>query len=263
MFNKKGMKYIEYNNNDRICYITLNRPDKKNALNYDFVSELKDAFIKASKDVDCKIIILKANGDVFSAGADLAYLEQLQKNTYEENLADSEHLKKLFELIYKLDKIVIAQVEGHAIAGGCGLATVCDFVFSVPEAKFGYTEVKIGFIPAIVMFFLIRKIGESRAKELLLSGQLIHVDKALEIGLANAIFDEKNIERDVKEFAMQLCNKTSANSLKLTKQLIAQIQSLNLEDALSLASKANAKARNSDDCKKGISAFLKKEKFDW
>jgi methylglutaconyl-CoA hydratase len=142
---------IDFTINNRVGYITLNRPDKRNALSFELIRELKEAFYNAERDDAVKVIVLRAHGEVFCAGADLAYLQQLQEFSYEQNLADSNHLKDLFFQIYTLQKVVIAQVQGHALAGGCGLATVCDFTFSVPEAKFGYTEVKIGFIPAIVM----------------------------------------------------------------------------------------------------------------
>ncbi len=158
------MPLIETSVKDRIGYIVLNRPDKRNALSPEMVSELKLAFKKAEDNAAVKVIVLKANGESFCAGADLAYLQDLQKFSYEENLADSRHLKELFLQIYTLRKVVIAQVQGSAMAGGCGLATVCDFVYAVPESKFGYTEVKIGFIPAIVMVFLLRKIGEAGLK---------------------------------------------------------------------------------------------------
>jgi len=156
------MRLVKYTVEDRVGYISLNRPEKRNALSYEMVTELKQAFNNAEEDESCKVIILQAEGKVFCAGADLAYLQQLQNNTYEENLEDSTHLMELFKQIYTSSKIVIAKVHGHAIAGGCGLATVCDFSFTVPEAKFGYTEVKIGFIPAIVKVFLLRKIGEGK-----------------------------------------------------------------------------------------------------
>ena len=160
------MSLIIYSVKDRVGYITLNRPEKRNALSSELVTALKEAFATAKNDRDVKVIVLKANGESFCAGADLAYLQQLQQFSFQENLADSNHLKDLFLQIYQLEKVVVAQVQGHALAGGCGLATICDFVFAVPEAKFGYTEVKIGFIPALVSIFLIRKIGEQKAKQL-------------------------------------------------------------------------------------------------
>ncbi len=257
------MNYIIYKTENRIAYITLNRPEKRNALNAELVEELKSCFDKAEKDSNVKVVILKANGDAFCAGADLAYLKSLQTNTYEENLADSNNLMHLYEKIYKLKKIVIAQIEGHAIAGGAGLATVCDFVFSVPEAKYGYTEVAIGFVPAIVSIFLLRKIGEAKAKELLLTGKIVSSEKALEYGVFNFIEEKLEIENSVNIFAENIINRASQDSLRLTKELINNVQSLNLDNALKYASEMNATARATADCKKGISAFLNKEKISW
>ncbi len=256
-------QYIEYRNDSRVNEIILNRPDKRNALNADYVTELKAAFAQAQNDDKCRVVILKANGKAFSAGADLAYLEQLQKNTFDENLEDSNHLKELFEQIYYHPKPVIAQIEGHAIAGGCGLATVCDFSFSVPEALFGYTEVKIGFIPAIVMVFLLRKIGEGKSKELLLTGKLIEANIAKEFGLINGIYPADIIEETVMQFAEELAKSTSGQSLALTKQMIADVQHLPFKDGLDFAARKNAEARATNDCKKGIGAFLEKKQLIW
>lgn len=257
------MNQVEYTVQDRIGYITLNRPEKRNALSFELVAALKDAFDIAENDNAVKVIVLRANGEAFCAGADLGYLQQLQKFSYEENLADSNHLKELFQKIYTLKKVVIAQVQGHALAGGCGLATVCDFSFSVPEAKFGYTEVKIGFIPAIVMIFLLRKIGEGKARQLLLTGDLITAEDARAIGLINTIVPKETLEQEVYTFAQRLITTNSATSMEYTKQMIAAVPSLSLEDALTFASTMNAKARASDDCIKGIQAFLSKEKISW
>lgn len=256
-------KYLEYLTLDRITFITLNRPEKRNAFNEVLVEELKEAFSNAEKDDQTKIVILKANGKVFSAGADLGYLQALQKNSFEENLADSNNLKDLFQQIYTLKKVVIAQVEGHAIAGGCGLATVCDFTFSVPEAKFGYTEVKIGFVPAIVMVFLLRKIGEAKTKDLLLTGKLINATEAKDYGIVNNIFSAEKINGEVTAFALKLCQETSGQSLEITKEMISQVQNMSFEKAFDFAAEMNAKGRGTTDCKKGISSFLNKEKINW
>lgn len=257
------MEFVLYHCQNRVAYITLNRPDKRNALNFKVVDELKQAFKQAQEDENAKVIVLKAEGKVFCAGADLEYLQTLQSNTYEENLADSSHLKELFEQIYTHPKIVIAQIHGHAIAGGAGLATVCDFSFSVPDAQFGYTEVKIGFIPAIVMVFLLRKIGEGRAKELLLSGDLISAQKAQEFGLINYIVDAENLASEVEKFTLHLCQNNSEQSLARTKQMIAKVQEMPLIEALNFAAQENATARESPDCKKGIASFLEKKPLEW
>jgi methylglutaconyl-CoA hydratase len=257
------MDLVLYEVRERIGYLTLNRPEKRNALSPELVNALKNAFTKAENDPGVKVVVLRSNGEAFCAGADLAYLQQLQKFSLEDNLADSNHLKGLFLKIYQLSKVVIAQVQGHALAGGCGLTTVCDFVFAVPEAKFGYTEVKIGFVPALVSVFLIRKVGEQRAKHLLLSGELVQGEQAREFGLINDVASKAQLGDTVSAFAQKLIKHNSGHSMGLTKQLIDQVQSLSLSDALTLAAKINADARASDDCKKGISAFLDKKDLAW
>ena len=256
------MKYIQYESKERIGYITLNRPEKRNALSYEVVSVLKQAFTQADQDEGAKVIVLRANGKAFCAGADLAYIQQLQNNTYEENVEDSNHLKELFEQIYTMQKVVIAQIQGHAIAGGCGLATVCDFGFTVPEAKFGYTEVRIGFVPAIVKVFLLRKIGEMKAKELLLTGELIDAEEAKKFQLVNQVV-EGNLESKVEDFAQMLITKNSGQSMGLTKQMIAHVQNLDLNEGLNYAAEMNARARAKEDCKKGIASFLDKKPISW
>ncbi|MCD4794466.1 MAG: enoyl-CoA hydratase/isomerase family protein [Bacteroidales bacterium] len=257
------MQYISLTTKDRIGYITLNRPEKRNALNAQLIDELKQAVKLAENDNNAKIIILKAEGKAFCAGADLEYLQSLQTNSYDENLKDSENLMELFRMIYISKKVFIAQVEGHAVAGGAGLATVCDFIFSVPEAKYGYTEVSIGFVPAIVSVFLIRKIGEAKAKDLLLTGKIITASQAKEMNIFNKVINKDEIKKTVFNFAQELINNTSEESLKLTKQLINKVQDTDYNSALKYAAKINAESRATNDCKKGIAAFLNKEKIKW
>ncbi len=257
------MSLVNYLVKERVGYITLNRPDKRNALSYELVRDLKKIFADAENDPAVKIVVLKANGESFCAGADLAYLQQLQNFSYEQNLEDSKHLKDLFLQIYTLKKIVIAQIQGHALAGGCGLATVCDFSFAVPEAKFGYTEVKIGFIPALVAVFLVRKIGEQKARQLLLTGEIIKADEAVSRGLISKVVEAKELEASVFEFAQGLIRSNSAQSMQLTKQLLSDVQTLPLHQALELAATMNANARSTEDCKKGIASFLNKQELYW
>lgn len=253
----------EYKTDNRIAYITLNRPEKRNALNPELVKSLTNLFLKAGNDEEVKVVVLKAAGEVFSAGADLEYLQTLQNNSSQDNLEDTVALKDLFYSIYTLPKLVIAQVEGHAIAGGCGLAAVCDIVFAVPEAKFGYTEVKIGFVPALVACFLVRKLGEGRVRELLLSGELIDTVKASDYGLINFVTDKNSISSQVRSYAERSAAGVSGNSLSITKQLIHSAQNLSLEESLQEAIRLNVKTRSSADCKKGIASFLDKKKLEW
>jgi methylglutaconyl-CoA hydratase len=257
------MQFLKYETQGNLAYITLNRPEKRNAFSFALVKELKEAFSQAETDTQVKVVILQAEGAVFCAGADLEYLQKLQTLSYEENLEDSMFLKELYAQMYHFPKIIIASVQGHALAGGCGLITVCDFVFAVPEAKFGYTEVKIGFVPAIVMGFLLRKVGETKAKSLLISGNLIAAKEALEIGLINEVVSHQALTTTVELFAKSLCENNSAEAMSMTKKLIAQIQDMPLSVALDVAATTNASARGTTDCKRGIAAFLNKEKIVW
>ncbi|WP_151087455.1 enoyl-CoA hydratase/isomerase family protein [Hymenobacter baengnokdamensis] len=257
------LRFLQYEVQDRLAYITLNRPAKRNALSANVVTELKQAFEQAEADDKVKVIILRATGDVFCAGADLKYLQELQDNTYQENLADSTHLMQLFHQIYTLKKLVIGQVQGHALAGGCGLAALCDITFAVPEAKFGYTEVKIGFLPAVVSVFLLRRIGEARTKQLLLSGDIISAQQALEYGLITFIAEKDQLADTVRAYALRLARENSGHSIEITKEILARLPELALEDGLRYAAERNAATRASDDCRRGIAAFLNKEKLDW
>jgi methylglutaconyl-CoA hydratase len=256
-------EFVRFEVSDRVAWITIDRPDKRNALNAKVVSELLMAFQAAEEATDVKVCVLRANGKAFCAGADLDYLKQLQAFDFDQNLQDSNHLKSLFEWIYKMGKPVIAMVQGHAIAGGAGLATVCDFAFSVPEAQFGYTEVRIGFIPAIVSIFLIRKIGETRAKELLLSGDIIDAATAERYNMITKVVAADAIEAHVKAFAARLCSQNSGQSMAITKKMIGDVQHFPVTEALNFAARMNARARGSEDCKRGIAAFLNKEEIVW
>lgn len=258
-----NFKFIQYHSEDRIAFITLNRPQKRNALNAGMIEELQEAFGEAAKEVQVKVVILKASGEVFSAGADLEYLLELQQNSYAENLADSRRLKDLFLQIRSCPKIVLAQVQGHAIAGGCGLVTACDLVYSDPQARFGYTECRIGFVPALVAGFLLQKTGEGKTRELLLTGELITAEQAKACGLVNYICREGKLEDEAQAFAKKLASETSGASIAYTKELLSALSGMSLSQGLELAAELNARARMGEDFRKGIRAFLSKEKPQW
>lgn len=246
-----------------VGYVTLNRPEKRNALSSKLVNALHHGFSIMLEDPNVKVVVLQAEGEVFSAGADLKYLKKLQSNSFEDNLEDSNKLKELLHFIYSFQKPVIAKVQGHAIAGGCGLTSVCDYVISASTAKFGYTEVKIGFIPALVLVFLLRKIGESHASKLLMTGNLIDANEAFRIGMVHEVVEGSELDARTSAFAEQLVENNSGLSMKLTKEMIKSVPSLDLTTALNYAAKMNATARSTEDCKRGIEAFLNKEKVHW
>ncbi|PSQ70955.1 MAG: methylglutaconyl-CoA hydratase [Bacteroidetes bacterium QH_9_67_14] len=202
--------------------LTLDRPDKRNALNAALVGDLKDALAETAEDDDVRTVVLTGAGSAFSAGADLASLEALQEASPEENLADSEHLAALFEQIYRHPKPVIAKINGHAIGGGAGLAAVCDFSLIAEEARVGFTEVKIGFVPAIVMVFVRRKLGETAARDLLLRGRLLSGTEAAEVGLVTRAMPEGRLDARAEELADEVATETSPAAVRLTKEALAQ-----------------------------------------
>jgi methylglutaconyl-CoA hydratase len=248
---------------ERVGYLELNRPERRNALNSEMVEAIKRVLNEFEKDNEVKIIVIKAAGKVFCSGADLGYLQSLQTNTYEENLEDSQNLRDLFQRIYTFPKVVIAQIQGHALAGGCGLASVCDFSFAVPGSKFAYTEVKIGFIPALVMVFLIKKIGVGKARHLMLDGDLITADEARNIGLINWVVEDDELEDKVYAYAQKLINGNSGQSMAKIKEMVFDLEGKNLEESLDYAAIMNALARGTEDCQKGIASFLNKQNITW
>ena len=254
---------IHYAVHDRVAAITLNRPDKRNALNSALVAALGEALNAAAADEAVRVIVLTGAGNVFSAGADLAALETLQSASAMDNLADSEHLAALFEQIYLHPKPVIARVNGHAIAGGCGLAAVCDVAIAATRAKLGFTEVRIGFVPAIVMVFVLRKLGEAAARDLLLRGALVTAEEAAAMGLITRAVAPESLDEAVDALARELATQTSASAVALTKKMLAQVPGMGLREALAYATQMNAFARSTPDCQAGIAAFLNKTDPPW
>lgn len=259
-----GHSHLTYRVENRIAEITLSRPEKRNALNDVLVQELTDVFSQTGKNSSVKVVILTGSEQSFCAGADLEYLQKLSAYSLAENQEDSRKLMKLFQLIYEMRKPVIAMVNGPAIAGGCGLATVCDFIIASREhARFGYSEVKIGFVPALVMVFLVKKLGEGKARELVLSGRVIDAQQANQIGLVTQVVDHRQLNAVTRELAQELAENNSANSMALTKEMLTTIHHMDFVQALDYAANMNAVTRMTDDCRKGITAFLKKEKIQW
>lgn len=251
------------NREGRVLTLTLSRPDKRNALNAELVAALSARLAEAARDADIRVVVLTGEGRVFSAGADLAALEALQTAGAEENLADSARLAALFEAIYRHPKPVVAMVNGHAIAGGAGLAAVCDLSIASDEARFGFTEVRIGFVPAIVSVFLLRKLGEAAARDLMLRGHLVSASRAAEIGLITESVPAARLADRVREVADELARETSASAIALTKKLLADVPGMGFREALDHAVQTNALARGTDDCRAGIAAFLAREDPPW
>ena len=254
---------IETITKDRVLTLRLNRPDKRNALNADLVTALKAALEEAEADEDLRTIVLTGAGSAFSAGADLSSLRAMQEAGPMENQQDSRHLAELFQQIYQHPMPVIAKVSGHAIGGGCGLAAVCDFSYAAEGATLGFTEVRIGFVPAIVMVFLRRTLGETQARDLLLRGRLVDATTAAELGLVTRVVPDEELSAAVDDLARELAWETSPSAVALTKRMLARVPGMGLDEGLDYAVQMNAFARGTDDCQAGIEAFLNDEDPPW
>jgi methylglutaconyl-CoA hydratase len=244
-----------------LATITLNRPDKRNAISY----ELIDDILRALGEVEespAQILILTGAGKAFCSGMDLDNLRAITGRTAEQSRADSETMARLFRTLYEFPKVTIAAVNGPAIAGGCGLATLCDFTVASAEAKFGYTEVKIGFLPAIVSTFLLRQVGEKQARDLLLTGRIIGADEALRLGLVSEVVSAEELAARVRELANSLLQNSPA-SLLATKRLLKQFAAGDLERDIAMAVEENARIRMTADFREGVSSFLEKRTPRW
>jgi methylglutaconyl-CoA hydratase len=244
-----------------VATITLNRPDKRNAISFELIDDLLHALDEVAKS-DVIVLIVTGAGKAFCSGMDLDNLKSLLGRSQEQNLEDSRTMVRLFRSLYEFPKITIAAVNGPAIAGGTGLALLCDFTLVVPEAKFGYTEVRIGFVPAIVSTFLLRQIGEKQARDLLLTGRLFGAEEAARLGLVNEIVAPDKLLPRARELAASLMENSSA-SLRATKQLLTDHARAEIDVQIEKALRENAAIRSTADFREGIAAFLEKRKPEW
>jgi methylglutaconyl-CoA hydratase len=238
--------------------LRIQGPEKRNSLDEEMILELTNAFNSLSEDKNTKTIILTGAGGNFCSGLFLDYLQKISGFDILQNKQDSQKFRNMLLSIYNCKKIVVASVEGYALAGGCGIASACDFIIASDKATFGYTEVKIGFIPAIVMIFLLKRVTETSAKDLLLTSRFINGTEAKEIGFSNYVVSSEELEN----FTMKHCgdlNKLPMSSLSLTKEMFKNVSSMSFEAALDYAVDLNAITRMTDECKKGVSSFLNKK----
>jgi methylglutaconyl-CoA hydratase len=254
-------KTIQLAYDSNIATITLNRPEKRNAVSFELVGELMAAFdeIEAST---ANVLIITGAGKAFCAGMDLDELKSLLGKTHDENVKDSATMAAMFRRLYDFPKPTIAAVNGAAIAGGTGLATMCDFTLAVPEAKFGYTEVRIGFVPAIVSSILVLQLGHKIARDLLLSGRLFDATEAHRYGLVNEVVPADRLLDRTRELASQILG-NSPSSVRATKKLINGFIASQLDGQVAAAVEDNARIRTTADFREGVASFLEKRKPVW
>ncbi len=249
---------ILYESADGIAKISLNRPDKRNALDDATIQDLRDAFERVASDVLVRVVVLRSSSADFCAGADLSALQKIAESSILENRDDARSLMDLFVAMRRLPKPIVAAVRGRALAGGAGLATACDIVIASKSAQFGYPEVRLGFVPAMVMAMLRRCVSEKIAFELVARGEAISADRAAEIGLVNRVVADDDFNASVSEYVTSLA-RSSASAIALSKYLLYQIDGMTFDAAISSGADLNAVARLTDDCKRGIARFLEKE----
>jgi methylglutaconyl-CoA hydratase len=244
-----------------IAMITLSRPEKRNAISPEMIAELLSAFdeVEASP---ARALILTGAGKAFCSGMDLEALKSLARQSPAEQREDADRLARFFLRIWSFPKPIIAAVNGPAIAGGCGIATLCDFTLAAPEAKFGYPEVRIGFLPAVVSIFLVRQIGEKRARDLLLSGRIIDAAEAHRIGLVTQLVPAKELMIAAQILAANLLECSPA-SLHMTKKLLCDFAAPEIDREQELAKTESARIRSTEDFQEGLSSFLEKRPPRW
>jgi methylglutaconyl-CoA hydratase len=247
--------------NGEIAKITLNRPDKRNAITTTMIAELLTALDVIEKS-HTRVVILTGAGKCFCAGIDLEMLAAIAKQSPSENQEDSRRIAKMLRRIWSFPRPMIAAVNGAAYAGGCGIATLCDFTIATTEAKFGYTEVKIGFLPAIVSVFLTRQIGEKRSRDLLLTGRIISAAEAKEFGMVSEVVPAERLLDRVQELVTELIA-ASPSSVTRAKHLLTSSAAAGLDHDLERAILENARIRCTPDFKEGIASFLEKRKPMW
>ncbi|HEX4642071.1 MAG TPA: enoyl-CoA hydratase-related protein [Candidatus Acidoferrales bacterium] len=244
-----------------IATITLNRPEKRNAISSEMIEELLAAFA-AVEAGPARVLILTGAGKAFCSGMDLEALKALATQSPAEQRADADRLARFFQRLWSFPKPTIAAVNGHAVAGGCGIATLCDFTIAVPEAKFGYTEVRIGFLPAVVSVFLVRQIGEKQARDLLLTGKIIDAAEAHRLGLVTRIAPAAELLKSAHDLAMTLLACSPA-SLQMTKKLLCDFAAPEIARQLDLAAAGSAQIRTTPDFREGLASFLEKRAPRW
>lgn len=256
-----GFQTLTCQQDGDIAIIALTVPEKRNAISARMISDLLNALDQVESS-SARVLIITGSGKAFCAGMDLDELQQIAHQTLQKNLEDARRVSKTFYRLYSFPKPVIAAVNGAAIAGGCGIATLCDFTLAVPEAKFGYSEVKLGFMPALVAVFLRRQIVEKHARDLLLTGRIIEAEEALRIGLISEVVPAESLMDRARALAASLIA-ASPTAVARTKKFILDLDQHAVRSELEAAIEANADIRSTPDFHEGVSAFLEKRPPKW
>ncbi len=253
---------VQLKTEKNIAYVTLNRPEVHNAFNDIMIRELTQIFQKIDSDAGIRVAVLQGAGKSFCAGADLNWMKRVKDYSYVDNLKESMELAVMFDTMYSLTKPTIARVQGNAIGGGTGLVAVCDIAIAASDARFSFSEVKLGLIPACISPYVIKKCGEGKVRELFLSGERITAQKALSVGLVNAVVPPDELDSAVDNLVIQLLS-SGPEAIKKCKELIARLPTLNHDEVKKYTAEVIAHMRMSDEAQEGMNAFLEKRKPQW
>ncbi len=248
---------IEFRVDAGVARITLNRPEKRNALNAELIAALRDALSRSAKDENVRVVLITGAGPDFCSGADLARLDRTAEAGVLDHIGTARHMADAFLEMREHPRPVVAAVRGRALAGGCGLATACDLILAAESAQFGYPEVKIGFVPAMVMAILRRSVSEKRALELIVTGEIITAPQAHAVGMINRVYPDAEFDARVEDYVTALASK-SASAVTLSKSLLYHMDGMTFESALNAGVHGNALARMTEDARRGIERFVKK-----
>jgi len=255
-------KTIKFELDKKVARITFNRPEVKNAFNADMISEISSLYEEINKRNDIRVVVMTGSGNAYCAGADLKWMGDVLKYSYEENLEDSNNLARMFYNINNCPFPTIARVNGAAIGGGCGLAAVCDIVIASEKAIFSLSEVKIGLVPACISPYVIRRMGDKYSREYFLTGERLNAEKALAAGLANKVASEAELDTVVDSLVRQLLS-SGPKALAWCKQLLQNVPSMNEKDAGKYTAEVIAKLRMGDEGQEGMKAFFEKRRPNW
>jgi methylglutaconyl-CoA hydratase len=255
-------EFIQLERNGPICTLLMNRPDLHNAFNPQLIGEMTTAIQALASDDDVRVVVLTGAGASFSAGGDISWMQASQHYTNDQNLADARGLDAMFEALNSLPKPVIGRINGAALGGGVGLVACCDLAVAVEEARFGFTEVKLGLLPAVIAQYVVPKIGVSHSRALFVSGERFTSERAFEIGLIHAITSVEELDATVQSLAQRVLS-GGPQAMGAAKRLVAAMWDLDRDAAKQYAIEAIAQARTSAEGQEGLAAFLTKRRPQW
>jgi len=253
---------LKYEKDGMIARVTFNRPEIHNAFNSTVITEMSDLFTEIGKDDDIRVVVLTGAGKSFCAGADLNWMRGVIKQSYDENLAESNALADLFYQIYTFKRPVVGMINGAAIGGGTGFVAVCDIAIAAESAKFSFSEVKIGVVPACIGPYVIKKMGEGKARELFITGERMKAKRAFKVGLVNKVVADDRLQAEVDELIKSILS-SGPEAVAMAKKLVSEVPPMTPDQFKPYTAEMIAKLRVSDEGQEGMDAFLNKRKPNW